>query len=107
MTSRSIRVGLLGCGTVGSAVVRLIRGEATDIERRSGVRLEVSRVAVRDPARPRDVDLHPGALTVDPAEVVHADDVDIVCEVMGGTDPARSLILDALSIGKPVVTANK
>lgn len=107
MSDRTLRVGLLGCGTVGSAVVRLLHEHREDIGRRAGCRLEVSKVAVRDPSRRRDVPLDPSAFTADPMDVIDDPDVDIVCELMGGSEPAGSLILAAFDRDKPVVTANK
>src|SRR5438067_5543883 len=105
MSARTLRVGMLGAGTVGSAVIRLLSEHREEIELRSGCSLEVTRVAVRDPAKPRGVD--PALVAASAAEVVAAGDVDIVCELMGGVEPARTLILDAFDRGKPVVTANK
>ena len=107
MSDRTLRVGLLGCGTVGSAVVRLLHEHREDIGRRAGCRLEVSRVAVRDPTKRRDVPLDPSAFTADPMDVIDDPDVNIVCELMGGSEPAGSLILAAFDRDKPVVTANK
>ncbi len=107
MSDRTLRVGLLGCGTVGSAVVRLLHEHREDIGRRAGCRLEVSKVAVRDPSRRRDVPLDPSAFTADPMDVIDDPDVDIVCELMGSSEPAGSLILAAFDRDKPVVTANK
>jgi len=105
--SRIVRVGLLGCGHVGSALVRQIAGQRDEIEARTGVRLEVTRVAVRNLARERDVPLPSSVFTHDGAAVVTADDVDVVVEVIGGIEPAREHIVEALKAGKPVVTANK
>jgi homoserine dehydrogenase len=102
-----IRVGLLGCGTVGSAVLRLLSTNADDIESRSGARFEVTRVAVRDPARHRAVPAPAEGFTSDPAEVVNDPRIEVVVETMGGIEPARTLLLDALREGKAVVTANK
>jgi homoserine dehydrogenase len=107
MSERVLRVGMLGCGTVGAAVVRLLDGHREDIERRAGCRLEVHRVAVRDPRKPRDVPLPPEAFVDDPVAVVDDPDVDIVCELIGGLEPAGSLVLAAFERDKPVVTANK
>ncbi|MGO9875649.1 MAG: homoserine dehydrogenase [Acidimicrobiia bacterium] len=102
-----VRVGILGCGNVGTALVRLLAANADLITRRSGVRIEVTRVAVQNLTKERDVAFAPGVLTND-AEVVVADrDVDVIVEMIGGVEPARSLILTALKAGKPVVTANK
>lgn len=88
-------------------MVRLIDEHADVIAARAGTRVEVARVAVRDPGKKRDVKLPAGVFTDDARGVVHAPDVDIVVEVMGGVDPARGLIEEALRAGKPVVTANK
>ncbi|MDQ3945449.1 MAG: homoserine dehydrogenase [Actinomycetota bacterium] len=103
----TVRVGLLGCGHVGSALVRLITMQAGELEARTGVRIEIARVAVRNLARERDVDLSPERFTHDAEEVVTDPSVDVVVEVIGGIEPARSLILAALERKKPVVTANK
>jgi homoserine dehydrogenase len=107
MSDRMLRVGLLGCGTVGTAVTRLLHDHREDIARRAGCRLEVSRIAVRDPSKRREVPVHPSVFTADPMEVVDDPDIDIVCELMGGSEPAGSLILAAFDRDKPVVTANK
>jgi homoserine dehydrogenase len=103
----TLRVGLLGCGNVGAAVVRLLDAHADDIARRAGCRLEVARVAVRDPSKVRDVPLDRSRFTEDATAVVEDPDVDIVCELIGGLEPAGSLVLAAFERGKPVVTANK
>ncbi len=102
-----VGVGLLGCGNVGSALIRLVEDHGDTIETRAGVRLEVVAVAVRDLARDRDVPLPADRFTHDAAAVVAHPDVDVVVEVMGGIEPARELVLGALQKGKPVVTANK
>jgi homoserine dehydrogenase len=102
-----VRVGLLGCGNVGAALVGLIRDRAGDIEARTGLRLEIARVAVRSTTRERAVDLPDEVLTHDAAEVVADPAIDVVVEAIGGIEPARELILAALAAKKPVVTANK
>jgi homoserine dehydrogenase len=107
MSERILRVGLLGCGTVGSAVARLLHEHREDIARRAGCRLEIAAVAVRDPDRRRDVPLAPGVFVADPMAVIDDPDVDIVCELIGGSEPAGSLIMAAFDREKPVVTANK
>jgi homoserine dehydrogenase len=101
-----LRVGMLGCGNVGAAVARLLRDHAADIERRAGVRVEIVRVAVRDPSKKRDASPLPN-LVKEPDDVVTADDVDVVLELIGGIEPARTLVLRAMQAGKSVVTANK
>jgi homoserine dehydrogenase len=105
--AKPVRIGLLGCGIVGSAFARLVGEQADAIAARTGVTLEVRRVAVRSTSRPRDVELPPGVLTHDAAAVVADPEVDLVVELIGGIEPARHLILEALAAGKPVVTANK
>ena len=105
MSERTLTVGLLGAGVVGSGVVRLIDEHAGEISARLGARLALGPVAVRDLSRARDV--APARLTTDPGEVVNDPEVDIVVEVMGGIEPARALITAALENGKSVVTANK
>ena len=107
MSERVLRVGILGCGNVGAAVIRLLDEHQDDIARRAGCRLEISKVAVRDPSKPRQVPLDAGAFVSDPVAVIDDPDVDIVCELIGGTEPAGSLILAAFDREKPVVTANK
>ena len=107
MTERTIRIGMLGCGTVGSAVVRMLAEHGDDIAMRAEVRLTVSRVAVRDAGRERDVPLSREVFTTDAASIVADPDIDVVLELLGGMDPAKKLILASFSSGKPVVTANK
>jgi len=102
-----VRIGLLGCGNVGAALVQLVERQADVIEARTGVRLQISRVAVRNVSRDREVQLPEGVLTRDAHAVVNDPTVDIIVEVMGGIEPARELIATALSHGKPVITANK
>ena len=103
----TVRIGLLGCGNVGAPFVNLVDARREDIVRRTGLRLEVARVAVRSLSRERPVELAEGVLTRDAASVVDDPDVDVVVEVIGGIEPARELILAALKSGKPVVTGNK
>ena len=107
MSERTIRIGMLGCGTVGSAVVRMLGEHGDDIAMRAAVRLAVTRVAVRDADRARDVPLPSDVFTTDLASIVADPDIDVVLELLGGTQPAKELILASFSSGKPVVTANK
>jgi homoserine dehydrogenase len=102
-----VRIGILGCGNVGAALVQLVERQADVIEARTGVRLQISRVAVRNVSRDREVNLPEGVLTRDAQAVVNDPTVDVIVEVMGGIEPARELIATALSHGKPVITANK
>jgi len=103
----TVKIGLLGCGNVGAALVAILQRDAASIAARTGVRLEIARVAVRSVAKERSVAIPEAILTHDAASVVADPAVDVVVEVIGGIEPARSLILDALKAGKPVVTANK
>ena len=96
---------MLGCGVVGSQVARLLREQADELAARIGAPLELVGVAVRRPNRHPDVPAD--LLTTDAASLVARDDVDIVVEVIGGIEPVRTLLLDALHGGKSVVSANK
>jgi homoserine dehydrogenase len=102
---RPIRVALLGCGVVGAAVARLLKEQSAELAARVGAPLELAGIAVRRPNRHSGVD--PALLTTDAAALVARDDIDIVIEVIGGIEPARSLVLSALKSGKSVVSANK
>ena len=105
-SSTPLRVALLGCGVVGSEVARLIIGQAADLQARVGRPLELVGIAVRRPNRERP-GIDPRLFTDDAAALVARDDVDLVIEVIGGIEPARSLILSALAHRASVVTANK
>jgi homoserine dehydrogenase len=101
-----LRVAMLGCGVVGSEVARLIIEQAEDLRARVGRPLELVGIAVRGSDRDRP-GIDPELITTDAAELVGRDDIDLVIEVIGGIEPARSLILAALRHGASVVTANK
>ncbi|HEX7161240.1 MAG TPA: homoserine dehydrogenase [Trebonia sp.] len=101
-----LRVALLGCGVVGTQVARLLAEQADDLAVRSGARLELAGIAVRRMSHPRP-GVDPALLTTDAVGLATRPDVDIVIEVIGGIEPARSLILAAMESGKSVVTANK
>ncbi len=102
-----LRIALLGCGTVGAEVVRLLQTSADDLTARIGAPLEIAGIAVRRLGRARDVDVDESLFTTDAAGLVARDDVDIVVEVIGGIEPVRTLLVSALKAGKGVVTANK
>ncbi len=106
-SSGTCRVGLLGLGTVGGAVADLLVRRQEEIARRAGASIHLHRVAVAHPERPRAVALPDGVLVSDPHAVIDDPTVDVVVEVMGGIEPARTYILHALAGGKAVVTANK
>ena len=102
-----LKVAVLGCGSVGSQVVRLLSKSAADIEARIGAPIELVGVAVRRIDAAREVELPSELLTTDALGLVSRPDIDIVIEVIGGIEPARTLILTALERGACVVTANK
>jgi homoserine dehydrogenase len=104
---RTLRIALLGAGTVGGGVLSLLRENADLLEAQTECRFEVRYVVVRDPAKPRAVPIPPEQLTTDATRAVSDPQVDIVIEVMGGLEPARTLIRQSLQAGKSVITANK
>jgi homoserine dehydrogenase len=105
--SKPVKIALLGCGTVGTEVVRLLDEQAADLTARVGAPLELVGIAVRRPGRTRVTGVDPGLFTTDALGLVQRDDVDVVVEVVGGIEPARTWLLEALKRGKSVVTANK
>ena len=107
MSKNYISVGLLGFGTVGSHVYRILTEEAGLIEQRVGARLSVDKVAVANPGKKRSVKIPSGVLAANPMAVVRDPKIQLVVEAIGGVSPARELILAAISEGKHVVTANK
>lgn len=106
-TRETFHIGLLGLGTVGTGVVRLLDQSRAQLRRRAGRSIEVRRAFIRDPGKPRDVLLPPERLVSDPDLILDDPEISVVVEVMGGIEPARRLILRALAAGKDVVTANK
>jgi homoserine dehydrogenase len=107
MASVDVPVALLGYGTVGAAVHRLLEESADEIERSTGHRLRVTRALVRDTAKERAISPADGVLTDDFAAIRDDPSIAVVAEVMGGVDPAGSYVLELLRSGRPVVTANK
>ncbi len=102
-----MRIGVLGCGNVGAPLIELIAAQAASIEARTGLKLEVATVAVRNLSKDRGISLADGVLTRDAHSVVNDPTIDLVVEVIGGIEPARELISTALANGKPVITGNK
>jgi len=100
-----VGIGILGGGTVGGALARKLLEDSKIITEKSGIELELVRVAVRDISKPRP--FPSDLVTDDPVEVIDDPDVALIVELMGGLDPAADLVLRALRAGKPVVTANK
>jgi len=107
MAKSSIAVGMVGFGTVGAGVAKILLNNAALIRRRVGVPVELVRVADLDTTRDRGVLLPPGVLTADLRQVLDDPSIDIVLELIGGYDAAKRLILEAVAKGKQVVTANK
>jgi homoserine dehydrogenase len=107
MREECIRLGLLGCGTVGTGVATLISENARDIQSRIGAPLEIHRMLVRDTARQRGPGIDPKKLTTDPNQVLDDSYIDIIVEVMGGVDPTLDFVETAITRNKHVVTANK
>jgi hypothetical protein len=105
--SKIVRLSILGAGTVGGGVLTLLRENADLLQAQTGKRFEVRHVLVRDLNKPRAVPTPPKLLTTDPQRAVCDPKVHVVLELMGGLEPARTLIRDALQAGKHVITANK
>ncbi len=102
-----VRIGLLGCGNVGAALVTLLDEQRSQIAARTGLDLHITSIAVRSTAKDRGLNIAQDLLVADAAAVVRDPQIDLVVEVIGGIEPARSLLRSAISAGKPVVTANK
>ena len=104
-SDKVVRIGMLGCGVVGASVARLLLADTAELSTRAGVKMELSRIAVRT------IKEHEGIsaklFTNDPFSIVNDPEIDLIIELIGGIDPARELILTAIENGKSVVTANK
>ena len=98
--------GLMGLGIVGVGVAQRLLADNPQISNKTGKALNLARVMVRDLNKTRDIKISPDIITTNPEDILSDPSIDIVVEVMGGTDPAKSLIVEALSRGKHVVTAN-
>lgn len=107
MEQEPIRVGLMGLGTVGSGVVRLVKNHQEDLWQQTGRGISIERILVRDKGKERSVQVDSGLLTERPEEILQDKGIDLVVEVMGGIEPAYTCIREALEEGKHVVTANK
>lgn len=105
-TARTLKIGMLGCGVVGSHVARLLTEDSGDFAARAGAELQLTRVVVRDSKKAR-AHVPISILTTDAPSVVKDPAIDLIIEVMGGINPARELILSAIQNGKSVITANK
>src|SRR3989338_2313852 len=105
--NNTINVGILGLGTVGAGVARALLEKRRLLEHRIGARVALRRVCDKDFRRSRGFRLPNGLTTSDPAKILRDPDIHIVVELIGGLEPAKSFILEALKRGKHVVTANK
>ena len=104
---RKISVGIIGFGTIGSGVVKILQDNGDIIKKRLGVIVEVTKIADLDVTTDRGIKVNPKILTTDAQEVINHPEVNVIVELIGGYEPARSLILQAINAGKHVVTANK
>lgn len=103
----SIKIGMLGLGTVGRGAYKILRGNAAGIFRKVGAELSITRILVRDKTKDRGIDLNTSVLTTNPDDILDDPSIDIVVEVLGGIEPALGYVTRALESGKSVVTANK
>jgi homoserine dehydrogenase len=106
-TKERVDIGILGLGVVGSGTVSLLESNREEIERKIGMPFALRRIAVRDLDKKRAVDVDRSLLTTDATEVLDDPEIDIVCELIGGIDPAKEFVLRAMRNGKQVITANK
>ncbi|MFC4767513.1 homoserine dehydrogenase [Effusibacillus consociatus] len=104
---RTVRVGLLGLGTVGSGVLKALSQNGESIAERTGCRIEIPYILVRNPEKKRNVEVAREQIITDPDLILTSPDIPIIIEVMGGLEPARTIILKSLRSGKHVITANK
>ncbi|BAH42831.1 homoserine dehydrogenase [Brevibacillus brevis NBRC 100599] len=107
MEKQSIKLGLMGFGTVGTGVVRIIQAHQEDLQKQTGLSIEISRILVQDAEKSRNISFMEGTLTTDPASLLDDPEIEVIVEVIGGIHPAKEYILGALERGKHVVTANK
>ncbi|MGP0587436.1 homoserine dehydrogenase [Paenibacillus timonensis] len=104
---KPVKVGLLGLGTVGTGVVRILEGHQEDLSSQVGSPIVIEKIAVKTLAKTRSIDVDPRKLTEDPWSVIRDPEIDVIVEVMGGVDQTKAYILEALERGKHIVTANK
>mgnify|MGYP002346362487 FL=1 len=97
----------MGVGTVGTGVVRIIQGHQEDLQKQTGLSLEIKKILVRNMDKERNVSIPSELVTLDPEELVNDPEIDVIVEVIGGIHPTKEYILQALENGKHVVTANK
>ncbi|WP_047155258.1 homoserine dehydrogenase [Aneurinibacillus tyrosinisolvens] len=106
MRNQPVKIGLMGLGTVGTGVVRIVQGHQEDLQKQTGLAIEVAKVLVQDKEKERSLSLDKSLITTDAADLF-SPDIDVIVEVIGGVHPAKEYILQALDNGKHIVTANK
>ncbi|MDO3681738.1 homoserine dehydrogenase [Paenibacillus ehimensis] len=104
---KPVKVGLLGLGTVGTGVVRIVEGHQHDLMSQSGSPIEIVKILVQDKNKARNISVSPDMLTENPWDVIENPEIDVIVEVMGGIELTKQLMLGALERGKHIVTANK
>ncbi|GAK43261.1 homoserine dehydrogenase [Paenibacillus urinalis] len=104
---KPIKVGLLGLGTVGTGVIRIVEGNQEDLSSQVGSPIVIEKVAVKNLVKARNITVDADKLTEDPWEVIRNPEIDVIVEVMGGVESTKEYILEALERGKHIVTANK
>ncbi|MGU3473005.1 homoserine dehydrogenase [Paenibacillus sp. D51F] len=104
---KPVKVGLLGLGTVGTGVVRIVEGHQADLRSQVGSPIEIEKVLVQNVEKTRAIGIDAAKLTTDPWEIIRNPEIDVIVEVMGGIENTKEYILEALSRGKHIVTANK
>lgn len=104
---KPVKVGLMGLGTVGTGVVRIVEGHQEDLQSQVASPIEIAKILVKDASKTRNVAIDASKLTEDPWELVRDEEIDIIVEVMGGVGATKELLLEALERGKHIVTANK
>lgn len=104
---KPVKVGLLGLGTVGTGVVRIVEGHQADLQSQVGSPIIIEKILVQDKSKSRNISIDPSKLTEDPWEIINHADIDVIVEVMGGIAQTKEYIMEALAQGKHIVTANK
>ncbi|WP_028401828.1 homoserine dehydrogenase [Ectobacillus panaciterrae] len=107
MKKKSVKVGLIGLGTVGTGVVRIVSDHQEDLFKKTGLNIEIHKILVQDKAKKRSLSVPEHLLTANVEDILYDSEIDIVIEVMGGIYPAKEYVLAALEQGKHVITANK
>ena len=105
IADKPVRIGMLGCGVVGSEVARLLLADSAELSTRAGIKIELAKIAVRTIKPHEGID--PALFTTDPFSIVNDPEIDLIVEVMGGIEPARELAHLAIKNRKSIVTANK